>query len=96
MTTAAPPTSLIEIVFGAAAKSMARRRQARTARGTRSAVGEYLAEVLGTLLAMSALTVAAFAVAFALGMAVAGVALLLLDFKVAMVRRARAARGGRR
>lgn len=84
--------SLIEIGARWLAKSIARRRSARS---QRSALGQYLAEVLGTLLAMGALTVAAFAVSFALGMAATGVALLLIDFKVTVVRRARATAGRR-
>lgn len=43
--------------------------------------------VLGTLAALVCFVVAAFAVGFVLGMAVAGVAFLLLDFKVSVARR---------
>lgn len=45
--------------------------------------------VLGTLAALVCFTVAAFAVGFVLGMAVAGVSFLLLDFKVSVSRRMR-------
>lgn len=84
--------SLIESGATWLAKSIARRRSAR---GQRSALGQYLAEVLGTLLAMGCLSVAAFAVGFALGMAVAGVSLLLIDYEVTKVRRARSSAGRR-
>jgi hypothetical protein len=95
VTTAAPPTSLVEIALTAMARGMARRREARARRGTPSAIAEYVTGILGTLLAMGCLTVAAFTVGFALGFTVAGIALLLLDFKAAVVRRARHARGRR-
>jgi hypothetical protein len=88
----APSASLIESAARWLAASTARRRAKRGSRpGILGAVGE----VFGTLLAMGCLSVAAFAVGFALGMAAAGVALLLLDFKVTVVRRTRAAQGRR-
>lgn len=93
MTTAqiGQPTSLVEMAARGVAGMLARRRQARARQG-RSALGEYLAECLGTVLAMVCLTVAAFTAGAVLGFAVSGVALLLVDFKVAVVRRARAVR----
>ena len=85
------PTSLVEMAARGIAGMLARRRQARARQG-RSAIGEYLAECLGTVLAMVCLTVAAFAVAYALGFLASAVALLLLDFKITVVRRSRAVR----
>lgn len=100
MTTAAPPTngqpvSLLELGAGKVAGLAARRRAkraARSGRGVWTAVGE----LAGTVAALACFTIAAFAAGFIVGMAVAGVALLLLDFKVTVVRRARAAGPQRR
>jgi hypothetical protein len=88
---ATQPTSLVEMAARGVAGMMARRRQARSRKG-RSAVGEYLTETLGTILAMACLTVAAFTAGAVLGFVASGVALLLVDFKVAVVRRSRSAR----
>jgi len=85
------PTSLIEMAARGVAGMMARRRQARARKG-RSALGEYVVETLGTILAMACLIVAAFTAGAVLGFAASGVALLLVDFKVAVVRRSRSAR----
>lgn len=79
-------TSLIEW-FIAALKS----RRGAVRRGGIFAI---IGELLGTMAALVCFVVAAFAVGFVLGMVVAGIALLLLDLKVALLRRARAA--GRR
>lgn len=81
-------SSLIEL---GAAKIGAAIAGRRAKRGNRAGIFSFVGELLGTLLAMVAFTVAAFTVGFALGMCVAGVAVLLLDFKVSMTRRARAA-----
>lgn len=81
------PTSILELSARGVASFLAARRARR---GERGSIFGFLGELLGTLLAMTAFTVAAFAVGFALGMVVAGVALLLLDFKISVVRRARA------
>jgi hypothetical protein len=80
-------SSLIELGAARIGQAMAARRAKRQGR---SGIFAFIGEVLGTVLAMAAFTVAAFAVGFVLGMCVTGVAVLLLDFKVSMVRRARA------
>lgn len=83
-------TSLLEIGAGSLAAVFAARRKRR---GDRPGLLSYVGELLGTVLALACLCVAAFVAGFALGMAAAGVALLLLDFKIAVVRRAASARG---
>lgn len=81
-------TSLIEMGAQGIARFAARRRAARAGRpGALS----FLGELSGTLAALTCFVVAAFLVTLALGLAVAGVALLLLDFKITVIRRARAA-----
>lgn len=56
-----------------------------------------LAELLGTIVALSCLSVAAFVAAgFAVGMVVVGVSVLLLDFQAGNQRRVRALRRGSR
>lgn len=80
-------TSIIELGATQLGALMARRRARREGRG---GIFHFVGEVLGTVLALACLVVSAFVVGFAVGMAAAGVALLLLDFKVAVVRRARA------
>lgn len=89
-TTNGQPVSLLELGAGKVAGLAARRRRNRgdrPRRGVMSAVGE----LLGTLAALACFVIASFAVGFVVGMAVAGVALLLLDFKVTVIRRNRAA-----
>lgn len=98
MVAVAPGTSsLIEIGAAKLGATMAARRSKRDGRG---GIFAFIGELFGTVAALACLTVAAFTVGFAVGMAAAGVAMLLLDFKVAVVRRVRAAgqtpqRGGR-
>ena len=82
--------SLIELGAAKLATFSATRRQARADRRPRGVVS-FIGEMLGTLAALACFVVAAFALGFIIGMAVAGVALLLLDFKASMIRRARAA-----
>lgn len=84
--------SLIESGATWLAKSIARRR---TVRGQRGGVLGALGELLGTFAALACFVIAAFAAGFVIGMAVSGVALLLADFKVTVVRRSRAAQGRR-
>ncbi len=81
-------SSLIELGAAKIGAVMAGRRAKRQGR---TGIFAFIGEVFGTLLAMVAFTVAAFAVGFVVGMCVTGVAVLLLDFKVSMTRRARAA-----
>jgi hypothetical protein len=50
-----------------------------------------VSDILGTLVALVFFVIAAFLVGSIVGFAVAGVAMLLLDFKVSVSRRARAA-----
>lgn len=91
MTAERPATSLLELGAGRLAAAFARRRQRR---GNRPGLLAYVGELLGTILALACLTVAAFVGAgLVLGLLAAGVAILLLDFKVAVVRRAMATRG---
>lgn len=85
---AGQPDSLIDIGLRWVAASAARRR---TRRGNRPSLLAPLGQLLGTLAALTAFTIAAFAVGFALGMTISGVALLLLDFKISRVRRGYAA-----
>lgn len=86
--TAEQPTSLLEMGARGIAAVAARRREKRAGR---PGILAFVGDLLGTLAALTCFVVAAFLVAVALGMAVAGVALLLLDFKVTMIRRTRAA-----
>lgn len=65
------------------------RRRARRAARPRRGVMAFVGEVFGTLAALACFVTAAFTVGFVLGMTVAGLALLVLDFKIALVRRAR-------
>jgi hypothetical protein len=94
--TANGSASLIELGAAKIGK-MAAARKAR--RDGRSSIFAFIGELLGTVVALACLTVAAFVAGFAVGMVAAGLAVLLLDFKVAVVRRARATaspqRGGR-
>lgn len=80
--------SLIEL----GAVKLGQMRAARRARrGERGGIFSFLGEVLGTVVALACLTLAAFiGVNVAVGLVVAGIAVLLLDFKVAVIRRARA------
>lgn len=93
MTATAQPVSLIEIGAAKVAAISAARRSRAASRpdrgpGALSAVGE----ALGTVAALACFVVAAFALGWVIGFAVTGVALLLLDFKATVIRRARAAR----
>jgi len=80
-------SSLIELGAAKIGAVMAGRRAKRDGRG---GIFSFLGELFGTLAAMACFVVAAFVVGFAVGMSAAGVALLLIDFKVSMMRRARA------
>lgn len=80
--------SIIEIGATKIGAAIAARRAKRAGHG---GIFSVIGELLGTVLAMAAFVVAAFTVGFAVGMCVAGVALLLIDFKVAVTRRSRAA-----
>lgn len=88
-TTNGQPVSLLELGAGKVAGLVARRKDRgdRPRRGVVSAVGE----LLGTLAALACFVIASFAVGFVVGWVVAGVALLLLDFKITVIRRNRAA-----
>ena len=87
-------TSLIEMGAQGIARIAARRRAARAGRPGALA---FIGELIGTLAALTCFVVAAFLVTLTLGMAVAGVAMLLLDFKITVIRRARTAlQSGRR
>jgi Flp pilus assembly protein TadB len=81
--------SLIEL----GAVKLGQLRAARRARrGERGSIFAAIGEVAGTVVALACLTLAAFiGVNVAVGLVVAGIAVLLLDFKVAVVRRTRAA-----
>lgn len=81
-------TSLLEIGARGIAAAAARRREKRAGR---PGVLAFAAELFGTLAALVCFVIASFAVGFVVGMAVSGVALLLLDFKITVIRRARAA-----
>lgn len=86
--------SLIEAGFEAIATRKAQRPR-RQGPGLAARLWAAVSGVLGTLAALVCFTVAAFAVGFVLGMAVAGVSFLLLDFKVSLMRRAAHERGQR-
>jgi fructose-specific phosphotransferase system IIC component len=88
----AVPTSLLELGARKVAGFAARRKRERTGAGRRAL--SFVGEVLGTVLALACVVVAAFAAGFVIGFLVSGLALLLLDFKVTVVRRSRA--GGQR
>lgn len=95
-----PRVSLIEAGLARfAAMSGGRSRRATSpgrVRRSVAAFGRGVADTIGTLAALACFTVAAFLVGMVVGMVVAGVALLLLDFKVSVSRRARrAGTGGR-
>lgn len=84
------PVSLIEYGFRRMAAARVARRRERTGPGLiRRTVGA-VGEVFGTAAALACFVVAAFTAGFVIGFAVSGVALLLLDFKITIVRRARA------
>lgn len=80
--------SLLEMGVRKVAGIAAGRKRERTG-GLRRALG-FVGELVGTVLALACVVVAAFAAGFVIGFLVSGVALLLLDFKVTVVRRARA------
>lgn len=80
------PVSLIEAGVRKLAAVKARKVK-REGPSRLAKVWASLSNVVGTLLALVCFTVAAFAVGFVIGMAVAGISFLLLDFKVSLSRR---------
>jgi len=78
--------SLLEAGFKAIVSRKARRPR-RPGPGVLARIWAVARGVLGTLAALVCFTVAAFAVGFVLGMAIAGLSFLLLDFKVSVARR---------
>lgn len=82
--------SLIEMGVRKVAGLATKRKRTGAARRAFAFVGE----LIGTVLALACLVVAAFLLGTVVGFLVSGAALLLLDFKVTVVRRSRA--GGQR
>jgi len=87
-----PSPSLIEV--GARKlteiRAAAANRATGNKRGKLRSVFGIVGDVLGTLVALVFFVIAAFLVGAIVGFAVAGLAMLLLDFKISLVRRARA------
>lgn len=84
--------SLIEMGVRKVAGLATKRKRTGATRRVLAFVGE----LLGTVLALACVVVAAFATGFVIGFLVSGAALLLLDFKITVVRRTRASGGQRR
>lgn len=82
--------SLIEMGVRKMAGLATKRKRTGAARRAFAFAGE----LIGTVLALACLVVAAFLLGAVVGFLVSGAALLLLDFKVTVVRRSRA--GGQR
>lgn len=89
------PVSLIELAGGKVAAMLAARRARRAGRPSRG-IFSMIGQLLGTIVPLGCFVAAGFLVTLALGLAVTGVALLLLDFKITVIRRNRAAQRRRR
>lgn len=87
------PESLVEVgVRQLATWKAGRTKKARTGPSRLSRVWHFLSGLLGTLLALTSFTVAAFMVHMVVGFVVLGVAFLLLDTKATINRRAQGER----
>lgn len=80
--------SLVEAGAQWAAQRRTRTKE-RTGTGVFARATQAISDVFGTFVALACFVIAAFLVGAVLGFAVAGVALLLLDFKASVSRRAR-------
>ncbi len=92
-TATVPPESLIEVGIGSLAAWKAKRpRKVRTGPSWLARAWHFLSGLLGTLLALTSFTVAAFMTNMVLGLLVLGVSFLLLDTKITVNRRAQSMR----